>query len=67
MNELGLALPFWLMALIWMAKTIWLALVCTILAWLGVRALDALTPHIPHPLRKGGAIFEIFQCLATKQ
>ncbi len=53
MNELGLAVPFWLMALLWMAKTIWLALICTILAWLGVRALDALTPHIPHRERIG--------------
>lgn len=53
MNELGLAVPFWLMALIWMAKTIWLVLICTILAWLGVRALDALTPHIPHRQRIG--------------
>ena len=53
MNELGLAVPFWLMALIWMAKTIWLVLICTILGWLGVRALDALTPHIPHRQRIG--------------
>ena len=53
MNELGLAVPFWLMVLIWMAKTIWLVLICTILAWLGVRALDALTPHIAHRQRIG--------------
>jgi len=53
MNELGLAIPFWLMALIWMARTIWLVLICTLLAWLGVRALDALTPHIPHRQRIG--------------
>ena len=48
MNELGLAVPFWLLVLIWMARTIWLVFICTILAWLGIRALDALTPHIPH-------------------
>ncbi len=53
MNELGLAVPFWLMVLIWMARTVWLVLICTILAWLGVRALDALTPHIPHRQRIG--------------
>ncbi len=53
MNELGLAVPFWLMVLLWMAKTIWLTLICTILAWLGIRALDALTPHIPHRERIG--------------
>ena len=53
MNELGLAIPFWLMALIWMARTIWLVFICALLAWLGVRALDALTPHIPHRQRIG--------------
>jgi len=53
MNELGLAVPFWLMVLIWMAKTIWLVFICTILAWLGIRALDALTPHISHRQRIG--------------
>jgi len=53
MSELGLAIPFWLMALIWMAKTIWLVFICVLLAWLGIRALDALTPHIPHRQRIG--------------
>ncbi len=53
MNELGLSVPFWLMALLWMAKTIWLVFICTILAWLGVGALDVLTPHIPHRQRLG--------------
>ncbi len=32
MNELGLALPFWVLALIWMAKTIWLVIICILLA-----------------------------------
>jgi len=53
MSELGLAIPFWLMALLWMAKTIWLVFICVFLAWLGIRALDALTPHIPHRQRIG--------------
>jgi uncharacterized membrane protein YjfL (UPF0719 family) len=53
MSELGLAVPFWVMVLIWVAKTIWLVFICTILAWLGIRALDALTPHIPHRQRIG--------------
>jgi uncharacterized membrane protein YjfL (UPF0719 family) len=53
MNELGPALPFWILALIWMAKTIWLVIVCVLLAWLGIRAFDALTPHIPHRQRIG--------------
>ena len=30
----------------WAAKTIFLALICTLLAWLGIRVMDALTPHI---------------------
>jgi len=47
MYVLGLAYPFWLIVLIWMAKTILLALICIFLAWLGIRVLDALTPHIP--------------------
>ena len=53
MYELGLVAPFWLIVLIWMARTIWLVFICTILAWLGIRALDALTPHIPHRQRIG--------------
>ena len=53
MNELGLATPFWLMTLLWLAKTIWLVFICTIFAWLGIRAMDALTPHIPHRQRIG--------------
>ncbi len=53
MYVLGLALPFWVIVLIWMARMIWLVFICTILAWLGIRALDALTPHIPHRQRIG--------------
>jgi len=47
MYILGLAAPFWLIVLIWMAKTVLLALICIFLAWLGIRVLDALTPRIP--------------------
>ena len=46
MDVLGLAFPFWLIVLIWMAKTVLLALICVLLAWLGVRVLDALNPQI---------------------
>ena len=53
MYELGLATPFWLIVIISMAKTVWLALICTLLAWLGIRVLDALTPHIPKRQRIG--------------
>jgi uncharacterized membrane protein YjfL (UPF0719 family) len=53
MSELGLVAPFWVIVLIWLAKVIVLAFVSAILAWLGVRALDALTPHISHRERIG--------------
>ena len=53
MYELGLALPFWVIVLIWLAKVIVLALISALLAWLGIRALDALTPHIAHRQRIG--------------
>ena len=53
MQELGLAVPFWIIVLIWLAKIILLALICTLLAWLGVRTLDALTPHIHKRQRIG--------------
>ena len=53
MQELGLALPFWLTVLIWLARIVILVFICTLLAWLGVRALDALTPHIHERQRIG--------------
>jgi len=46
MYDLGLAVPFWVIVGLWVAKTIVLALLCAFLAWLGIRALDALTPQI---------------------
>ena len=46
MSELGLAVPFWIVVLVWLSKIILLALIGTLLAWLGIRVLDALTPHI---------------------
>ena len=53
MYQLGLVAPFWVIVLVWMAKVIWLALICTLLAWLGIRVLDALTPHIYQRQRIG--------------
>ena len=46
MGELGLVAPYWVIVLIWLAKVIFLALVGTLLAWLGILVLDASTPHI---------------------
>ena len=53
MYEIGFVAPFWLIVLLWVARIVWLALICTILAWLGIRVLDALTPHIPKRQRIG--------------
>jgi len=53
MFELGLTSPFWVIVLIWLARIIVLALICILLAWLGIRALDALTPHIHQRQRIG--------------
>jgi len=44
MYELGLVYPFWVIVLIWLAKVILLAFISALLAWLGILALDALTP-----------------------
>jgi uncharacterized membrane protein YjfL (UPF0719 family) len=53
MNELGLVVPFWIVVLIWLAKIILLVLIATLLAWLGIRVLDALTPQIQKRERIG--------------
>ena len=44
MSELGSADPFYVTMALWLAKTGILVLVSGFLAWLGIRALDALTP-----------------------
>lgn len=46
MQELGLGVSYWIIVLLWVARTIFLALICIFLAWLGVRVLDALNPRI---------------------
>jgi len=53
MSELGLDAPYWVIVMIWLAKVVLLAFVSALLAWLGIRAVDALTPHIPHRERIG--------------
>ena len=53
MYELGLVAPYWVIVLIWLAKVIMLALISMLLAWLGIRVLDALTPQIPQRQRIG--------------
>ena len=44
--QLGSTTSFYVIVLLWVARTIILAFICAILAWLGIRVLDALTPHI---------------------
>jgi uncharacterized membrane protein YjfL (UPF0719 family) len=53
MHEIGLATPYWLVVLMWVARITVLVFICTLLAWLGIRALDALTPNIKERERIG--------------
>ena len=53
MPELGLGIPFWVIVLIWLAKVVLLVFVSALLAWLGVRALDAIIRQVPYRERIG--------------
>jgi uncharacterized membrane protein YjfL (UPF0719 family) len=53
MPELGLGVPFWVIVLIWLAKVVLLVAVSALLAWLGVRALDALIRRVSYRERIG--------------
>ena len=53
MQELGLVAPFWVIVLVWLTKIVWLVLISILLAWLGIRALDALMPQISKRQRIG--------------
>ena len=53
MNEIGLTSPFYITMLLWLAKTVILTFICGFLAWLGIRAMDAVTPDIPARQRIG--------------
>ena len=46
MFELGSATSFYVIVLLWVGRTVILAIICALFAWLGIRVLDALTPHI---------------------
>ncbi len=50
---IGLATPFWIIVLLWLARIIVLVIISTFLAWLGIRVLDALTPDIQKRQRIG--------------
>lgn len=53
LDDLGPTTPFWATVGIWVGRTIILALICSFLAWLGIRVLDALTPTIQERERIG--------------
>ena len=53
MPELSAPDPYYVTLALWLAKTGILILVSGFLAWLGIRALDALTPHIEERQRIG--------------
>jgi uncharacterized membrane protein YjfL (UPF0719 family) len=53
MPQLGLGLPFWVIALIWLGKVVVLVFISALLAWLGVLALDALIRQVPYRERIG--------------
>ena len=57
MSEIGLTMPFYMTMLLWLAKTAILAFICGFLAWLGIQALNAVTPDIPARRRIGESPF----------
>lgn len=50
---MGSGISFYLVVLLWVGRTVILAFVCALLAWLGIRVLDALTPSIHQRQRIG--------------
>ncbi len=44
---------FYVVVLLWVARVIIWTFICALLAWLGIRVLDALTPHIHERERIG--------------
>jgi len=44
---------FYLVVLLWVARVIIWTFICALLAWLGIRVLDAFTPHIHERERIG--------------
>ncbi|MDH4269870.1 MAG: hypothetical protein OEV52_06185 [Dehalococcoidia bacterium] len=52
-SEIGPATPFYVIVLLWIARVIIWTFICGLLAWLGIRALDALTRLIHERERIG--------------
>ncbi len=53
MNGLGQDTAFYVIILLWLARVIIWTLLCTLLAFLGIRVLDALAPRINQSNRVG--------------
>jgi hypothetical protein len=53
MNGIGESSVFYVVVLLWVARVIIWTFICALLAWLGIRVLDALTPHIHERERIG--------------
>ena len=53
MEQLGLATPYWMIVLMWVSRIAVLVAICSLLAWLGIKALDAMTPDIREHERIG--------------
>jgi uncharacterized membrane protein YjfL (UPF0719 family) len=53
MSEVGQGSAFYIVVLLWVARVIIWTFICALLAWLGIRVLDALTPHIHERERIG--------------
>ena len=52
-SEIGPVTPFYVIVLLWIARVIIWTIICALLAWLGIRALDALTRPIHEQDRIG--------------
>ena len=53
MSQIGPAVPYYETVLVWVGRTVILAFICAFFAWLGIRALDVLTPRIRERERIG--------------
>jgi uncharacterized membrane protein YjfL (UPF0719 family) len=53
MNGIGESSAFYVVVLLWVARVVIWTFICALLAWLGIRVLDALTPHIRERERIG--------------
>jgi len=51
--QIGMATSYWLIVLMWVARISVLVAICALLAWLGIRALDKITPGIKEQERIG--------------